>query len=300
MIHFWQRDRSSVENSATFRTQTCIGCHRSTHPVMVPPARPICIMPSYDEAEIKKHITEGQPYLDTLPEWDPVGCSELFPVIEPVMRFTMNDNEANPIVHDVRGVYDQTFADATGDPNTNAHTAAGHIGTALAFDGVDDYIEIDHDSWTPYFEAGKNWSFCYWFYRPYQVSPPTNFEIGNQINVGAGFVHYRSATAGRAHMCADKNGTKVNLDVTTMGITTNTWLFAAFVKGSTSAKIYLGSVAKGTSNSNNWAGKCYVNTNNLCIAKHCWGPSYSMMRYDDVRLYNYALTAAQVAALAAM
>jgi len=75
MIHFWQRSISSLDNSATFISNTCIACARAWHPLLQPAARPICIMPSYDYAECLKHYMKGNPPVYDLPEWDPLGCS---------------------------------------------------------------------------------------------------------------------------------------------------------------------------------------------------------------------------------
>jgi hypothetical protein len=257
-------------------------------------------MPSYDEAEIVKHISEGHPYLDTLPEWDPVGCSHLFPVAEPVMHFKMDDNEDNPTVHDVRGIYPQTFVDAGGDPNTDAHTAAGHIGTSLAFDGTNDHIILNYDDWTPYFDADQNFTFAYWFYRPTGASMSARYDIGNVGVNGAGILHYTGGGGGKARMQAVTVGGSASLSITTMGWTLNAWRHAAFVKGSNFAKIYLGGVEKGTNSDADWCGKCRIDGTNFCIAKHVSSGTYTKIRYDDIRLYNYALSAAEVAALAAM
>ncbi len=57
----------------------------------------------------------------------------------------MNDNAADTTVVDAAGVNDGTFYDATGNPNTNAHSVAGWLDRALDFDGGDDYI-ADLDS----------------------------------------------------------------------------------------------------------------------------------------------------------
>ena len=76
MIHFWQRDRSSIENTCTFCVQTCLPCKRMWFPAFRPEARPICIMNSYDMARAYERYNEGNPYYYELPEWDPLGCSE--------------------------------------------------------------------------------------------------------------------------------------------------------------------------------------------------------------------------------
>jgi hypothetical protein len=75
MLHFWQYQRSSLENSATFFYNTCPNCQRFVDPVQAAAARPICIMNSYDWAEIVEHYYSGNPPYYELPAWDPLGCS---------------------------------------------------------------------------------------------------------------------------------------------------------------------------------------------------------------------------------
>lgn len=61
-----------------------------------------------------------------------------------VMYLPMNDNAANTTVADLTSYKNTgTFDDATGNPNTSAHSTTGQVGNALSFDGTDDYITID-------------------------------------------------------------------------------------------------------------------------------------------------------------
>lgn len=59
------------------------------------------------------------------------------------LHLPMDDNGPNPIVRDRTRKHHQTFLDPGGDPNTDAHTTPGVVGTGLAFDGVDDQICLD-------------------------------------------------------------------------------------------------------------------------------------------------------------
>lgn len=78
MIHFWQYHRCSIENTATFFTQTCLlgtTCARMWDQGLQDAARPICIMPSYDVARGNEMNDAGNPPYNELPEWNPLGCS---------------------------------------------------------------------------------------------------------------------------------------------------------------------------------------------------------------------------------
>ena len=69
----------------------------------------------------------------------------------PILHLTMDDNAASSTVLDASASqYNQTFSDPGGNPNTDAHSTAGVVGTALAFDGVDDYILLTPESHKPY------------------------------------------------------------------------------------------------------------------------------------------------------
>jgi hypothetical protein len=60
----------------------------------------------------------------------------------PVLQLKMDDNAANSIVSESSGRGDSaSFSDASGNPNTSAHSVTGQVNTALNFDGVDDYID---------------------------------------------------------------------------------------------------------------------------------------------------------------
>ena len=65
-----------------------------------------------------------------------------------VAQWRMNDNAANTTVEDSASTLTGTFIDATGDPNTDAHTTPGVsalTNTALTFDGVDDVVRTGQD-----------------------------------------------------------------------------------------------------------------------------------------------------------
>ena len=81
-----------------------------------------------------------------------------------ILHLAMDDNAASPTVADAAaGAHDQTFSDASGDPNTDAHTAPGQVGTALSFDGVDDHITLTPGSYRHVLAADQDSSICLWW-----------------------------------------------------------------------------------------------------------------------------------------
>jgi len=288
--HFWQHDRSSVENSATFRTQTCVGCHRTKHPEMVPFARPICIMPSYDEGEIVEHIAEGHPYVDTLPEWDPVGCSELFPTTDPIVRFKMDDNEANAIVHDARDIYPQTFLSPGGNPNTNTHSVAGHIGTALGFNGVRDSIELASSCYSSVLAAATNFTMCMWINYTTALGAAYKGWIGNSSLTVDGMEILENKSSLSWSFRFTSGGSTWSTGFTISPIATNTWKFIGTVRSGTTFRHYKDATyVPGSTNAKNANTLCPSNQP-FRFARGWNNSTYRQVKVDDFRLYNYALT----------
>ncbi len=97
-----------------------------------------------------------------------------------IAHYKMNDNAASTTVVDTTGNHNGDFNDVTGDANTSAHSVAGKIGTALEFDGTDDYIVIvDHDDFS--FGDGSNdssFSISAWIY----IHDTSKFEVLSKRN----------------------------------------------------------------------------------------------------------------------
>lgn len=133
-----------------------------------------------------------------------------------VAQWKMNDNAASTTVIDSVGSYDGTFNDATGDPNTSAHSVSGKINTALSFDGADDYVDTGNtlesafqsdftiNLWSKHNLVinGDNVLGCYnsesghliWLFRDY-TEDFLYFYYGDQggyelVNLEAGYVNY--------------------------------------------------------------------------------------------------------------
>jgi len=68
-------------------------------------------------------------------ETKPAALTGEFPAL--YFHLPMDDNAEDPTVHDVAsGQQHQTIVDQGGDPNTNAHSAVGAVGSALMFKGA--------------------------------------------------------------------------------------------------------------------------------------------------------------------
>lgn len=88
----------------------------------------------------------------------------IFPCIVPsLFLLPMDDDEANPIVRNSTGPYDQTFLDPGGNPNTDAHSVPGKIGTALHFDGIDDNILLTAESYQSLLAENTDFTICFFW-----------------------------------------------------------------------------------------------------------------------------------------
>ena len=98
-----------------------------------------------------------------------------------VMQLRCNDNAASTTVVNSAGSTDGTFVAVTGDPNTDAHTTAGKINTALNFDGTDDYIDTG-DAFQLTFRG--SFSISYWL-KPDDGHPsPTETILAADNTIG--------------------------------------------------------------------------------------------------------------------
>lgn len=80
-----------------------------------------------------------------------------------IAYWKMDDNAANATVTDEVGNNTGTFQDPGDNPNTDNHTVAGKIGTALDFDGADDYIDCGDHSSTNFINATTDFSISFWY-----------------------------------------------------------------------------------------------------------------------------------------
>ena len=125
---FWMFKWNTLENHATFVSYNCVNCRRYWQEEFRIVPGPVCILNSYI----------------------PSQCGAKFGFQDPVIHLPMTDNYASPRVYDIRQLFNQTFEDPSGYPNTNAHSVPGPFTLALNFDGVDDRITIanaDYSQW---------------------------------------------------------------------------------------------------------------------------------------------------------
>ena len=97
------------------------------------------------------------------------------------LHLTLDDNAATSAVLD--RVKRHTFAlhDPTGDAHTDAHTTAGVVGAALAFDGKDDWLDLTGDWAIELFGQDRNFTIAFWArFGPATKDAQYAFHLNNQ------------------------------------------------------------------------------------------------------------------------
>lgn len=104
------------------------------------------------------------------------------------VHLPMDDNADDPIVHDAAsGQRHQTFLDPGGDPNTSAHRAPGVAGFGLAFDGVDDRISLGAAFASEILGYAHDFTYAVWAKAPSSPPAETHYVLSKHYNVEINF-----------------------------------------------------------------------------------------------------------------
>ena len=199
------------------------------------------------------------------------------PVVIPIGAWTFDDGTAN-------------------DSSGNGHngTLAGNAvivtdaerGEVLALDGDGDYVDLGNGDWT---NPGNNMTVAAWF----KVDV---FDVAYQTIIAKGLYTYRlgrttNSNKLQAYMDYDANH---NWQVATGTTIVNVgWHHAAVTYDGTNMKLYIDGVQEG---GNVALSTLHTSTANLCIGRNVDSTGRDWQGWiDDVRLYNKALTPAQIA-----
>lgn len=183
---------------------------------------------------------------------------------------------------DSYGIYDGT---ATGSPGYTA----GQIDQAIVFDGSDDYITLPED-----IADLDEMTVTAWVYWDGENSYERIFDFGNGTNQ---YMFLTPDTGSVMRFAITDDGDEEVISTTSM--TSGTWTHIAVTLDGAAGKIYVDGTAAASNTSMtikpsdfksiyNYIGKSQVSTDPLFAGQ-----------IDDFRIYNCALTATQIAAMAA-
>ena len=201
-----------------------------------------------------------------------------------VAYWTMNDNAANTTVIDtVIGGNNGTFSDATGNPNTSAHTVAGQVGTALNFDGVDDFINAGDTASLNITTVITLETWVYSDWKPWL----SGYDFAHLINKGKYFLY---AYAGVLFQITDGG---ITYEASSAALSANTWLHVVGVYDGSNLKVYVNGVQSGDATAHTGDIDSSSGTA-LRIGVDVPEARYFEGKMDEVRIYNRALTAEEV------
>lgn len=172
-------------------------------------------------------------------------------------------------------------------------TAAGRIGGGLRFDGVDDYVAIANAS---AFQVTSAMSICGWIKQtgawPTGSNVCTILRKGDACNVNWQLCIYNGAVSMVLDSCEDASpfyGT------TTLPL--NTWVHVAGTWDGATVRLYVNGVSNMTPAAR--AAPIGTDARDVYLGGRIGATDITTGTVDDVRFYNRALTAAEVAAIAA-
>ena len=211
-----------------------------------------------------------------------------------VMHLTMDDNAANPTVLDMAaGKHHQTFLDPGGDPNTAAHSVEGPNGPssrALAFDGVNDRINLGVEWVNEALVAGNDFTFTLWWWNP-----TGDFcENGVQMVFNSNFVYfynYKTVEGVNRTTVALRRSVGGSIYPELTDLNDGLWHHYALLRRGTTFEIWLDGVLRTTNTHADNAGNMstssfYINSSDTI--------SYGPGAMADFRVYGRALSGGEI------
>jgi len=202
-------------------------------------------------------------------QWLNSGCSE--PGL--ISRWQFDENTGTT-AYDSIGINDSIINDAT--------WTSGKFGTALNFDGSNDYVDI------PNFDLTSNWTISFWVKGMSLATVGTTMVMGNHDDADNFFYMTDSSRA------RFENSSGQNVDWATDTNFYNKWRFVTLVGTTNTVELYLDGISQGV--------KSIAPTFKL----YRIGTGYSSRTndfkgvIDDFRVFEQALTAQQVGLLTRM
>jgi hypothetical protein len=191
----------------------------------------------------------------------------------------------------------------TPQPNTSVPTVNFADARSLSFDGTDDYVS------TAYTSAIGTSEFSYAAWVKTSTAATIGSIIGKRLGSGT-FMQFSFYISGNASGTAsgtllgfgDRDGTNNRLGVSTVTVADGNWHHVALVRSSDATRLYIDGVLNVTSNLTSMPNLTRTDPifiGNLGNGGAAAGSAYLNGSLDDVRIYNRALTAAEIARLAA-
>jgi hypothetical protein len=206
-----------------------------------------------------------------------------------LVYYTLDDNAGNITIADSSG----NSHTGTASANTSVMHSTGHKNGAFTFDGSSQYV----DSGYVWSASDHNLTVAAWINFS---SPNDNYSIiSSYLGFGDGIISLNSDVIGRLSAgLNDSTGSSISVQTSKVGLNDGNWHHVAMTQDGTTLKIYLdGSFdgsASSTSLNGNYAG---VHAGDIFVGGSGTGSGRFQGTVDEVRIYNRALSAADITAL---
>lgn len=215
-------------------------------------------------------------------------------VVPPALHLRLDDDAASPVVLDAGGRYPQTLSDPGGNPNTEAHTTEGVVGTALAFDGADDYLRLTSESHRPYLDAGRDFTLAFWW-RAFPPHPAGTLHLlGNYAHQTGESCFFFFTNAGRVHCWVREYWPEGSRSISAQwdNGTDGHWHHYALTRRGTTIRLYQdGQLAVTDTDAHNALGLAPA-SQSLTLGRAPVGGQHCPGAFDELRLYDRGLSGA--------
>jgi len=219
-------------------------------------------------------------------------------VPSPISQWKLNDNLLTAVILDAVGSNNGKYKDAAGDINTSTGSVTGKINEAINFDGTDQYAQIP-DSADLEFPSGTNFALAVWVNVTGSSSGTRTAIVGKgyhdtSVNLPVYMLQYDPADSHRAtfYLRNSSDVTKVVVGATSLN---DGWHHVVGVKDGEEMRLYVDGVSDNTAVDIGGDYAYGVNSDDVYIGQHY--NRYINGAIDDLRIYNIALTLAQIEAI---
>ena len=211
-----------------------------------------------------------------------------------------DDDNAFSHVVDNTFQHNATLVDPTGSDHTQDHSVPGHIGNALYLDGVDDSIIISAAKHYPVMAAGTDFTVALWW-KCDSPGPATALHfLSNYLNTSEGLLFYTQTDLFKTAARVPDGGGVKTFAVVWPGAVDNDWHHWCFKRKGTVWTFYKDGIPSITDDDPLNAQALADPARVLAIGSKFNTGNYAPGTADEFRLYDYALSDPQIAALAAM
>lgn len=208
----------------------------------------------------------------------------------------MDDNAPTTTVLDNYTNHDQTFEGT--DPNTEDHHVAGVHDGALHFNGTDNKIVLTTASYQDYMDDDQPFTIAIWW-KPDAPVSATYKDFLSSAAIGEAGIQFKiKNNKSQIYVVCKWDGSITATSFEWDEDDESIWQHWAFVRDDRTIRMYKNGIKALEVTSDFWQGKFYTVGRALSIGCQRGGYVYAAGAADDVRLFNSALSDAEVLALA--